>query len=93
MSTPLAIGEQTAQAAHPHLSEHNGVVDIVWTQFTGEKHQLWQQRSIDNGKTFSSAKVIATADKGADRPFILQYKNKSYVSWQRFQQGHWLSQL
>ncbi len=93
LSTPMAIGEQAAQAAHPHLSEHNGVVDIVWTQFTGAQHELWQQRSIDNGKTFSRAKVIATADKGADRPFILQYKNKSYVSWQRFQQGHWLSQL
>ncbi len=93
LSTPIAIGEQAAQAGHPHLSEHNGIIDIVWTQFTGVKHQLWQQRSIDNGKTFSKAKVIASANNGADRPFIIHYQNKSYVSWQRFKQGHWLSQI
>ena len=93
LTTPLAIGEQAAQAAHPHLNEHNGVVDIVWTQFTGSEHQLWHQRSTDNGQSFSAAKIIATAKSGADRAFILNNKGKSYVSWQRFGQDHWISQL
>ncbi|KGJ89714.1 sialidase family protein [Colwellia psychrerythraea] len=93
LTTPLNIGEQAAQAAHAHMSEYNGIVDIVWTQFTGTEHQLWHQRSSDNGQTFTPAIVIATAKKGADRPFILTHKNKSYVSWLRFGQGHWLSQL
>lgn len=93
LTSPLVIGEQTAQAAHPHLNEHNGVVDIVWTQFTGSEHQLWHQRSMDNGQGFSVAKITSMAKIGADRAFILTNKGKSYVSWQRFGQGHWLSQL
>lgn len=93
LTVPLAIGEQADQAAHPHLSEHNGIVDIVWTQFTGTEHQLWHQRSQDNGQTFSNAKIISTAKNGADRAFILTHQNKSYVSWQQFGHGHWLSKL
>jgi len=93
LTIPLAIGEQAAQAAHPHMSEQNGIVDIVWLQFTGEEHQLWHQRSNDKGKSFSEAKIITTAQSGADRPFVLSKNGKSYVSWQRFQKGHWMSQL
>jgi hypothetical protein len=93
LSLPLAVGEQAAQAAHPHMSEKKGVIDIVWTQFTGTEHQLWHQQSTDKGVTFGSAKVLATSTKGSDRPFIVQGKNNSFVSWHRFQQGHWLSQL
>jgi hypothetical protein len=93
LSLPLAVGEQAAQAAHPHMSEKNDVIDIVWTQFTGTQHQLWHQQSTDKGVTFGTAKVLATSTKGSDRPFIIQGKNNSFVSWHRFQQGHWLSQL
>lgn len=93
LSLPLAVGKQAAQAAHPHMSEQNGVIDIVWTQFTGTEHQLWHQQSTDKGVTFGVAKVLATSTKGSDRPFIIQGENKSFVSWHRFQQGHWLSQL
>jgi len=92
-TTPLAVGEQLAQAAHPHMNENNGIVDIVWTQFTGTQHQLWHQRSINAGKSFAAATIITTAASGADRPFVLQWQGKSYVSWQRFQQGHWFTQL
>ncbi len=93
LTTPLAIGEYSAQAAHPHMSEQNGIVDIVWLQFTGKEHQLLHQRSDSSGKSFADAKVIATAQHGADRPFILHKQGKSYVSWQRFQQKYWLSLL
>ncbi len=93
LSSPLAVGKQAAQAGHPHMSERNGVIDIVWTQFTGTEHQLWHQQSTDKGVSFGIAKVLATSTKGSDRPFILQGKNNSFVSWHRFQQGHWLSQL
>jgi len=93
LSTPLTVGEQAAQAAHPHMSEHNGIVDIVWTQFTGIEHQLWHQSSHDNGLTFTAAIMLSTSQSGADRAFVLHNEGKRYVSWQRFGQGHWLSQL
>jgi hypothetical protein len=93
LTTPLSVGEQAAQAAHPHMSENNGTVDIVWTQFTGKEHQLWHQSSDDNGLTFTAATLLSTAQSGADRAFVLHNQGKRYVSWQRFGQGHWLSEL
>jgi len=93
LSARLTVGKQAAQAAHPHMSEKNGIIDIVWTQFTGIEHQLWHQYSRDNGLSFTDATMIATAQSGADRAFVVHNQDKRYVSWQRFGQGHWLSQL
>jgi len=75
------------------MGENNGTVDIVWTQFTGKEHQLWHQSSDDNGLTFTAATMLSTAQSGSDRAFVLHNQGKRYVSWQRFGQGHWLSQL
>ncbi len=89
LSTPISVGDQMAQAAHPpHLNSNGNNVDIVWTQFTGTEHQLWHQRSTDDGKTFTAAQLLATATEGADRPFIIKKEANSYVSWHRSKQGH-----
>ena len=93
LTNPVSVGELSAQAAHPHVMENSGVVDIVWTQFNGIEHQLWHQQSKDSGKTFSVAKQLAIAKNGADRPFIIKKQDKSYISWQRPKQGHWFKAL
>ncbi|OUS25117.1 hypothetical protein A9Q98_12780 [Thalassotalea sp. 42_200_T64] len=93
LTTPLSIGKQSAQASHPHVIQNQNKVDIVWTQFTGTEHQLWSQSSIDNGKTFAPAKQLAQAKFGADRPFLIKHGNRNYISWQRPQQGHWITAL
>lgn len=93
LTKPLSIGEQAAQAAHPHLNSNGNNIDIVWTQFNGTEHQLWHQRSIDNGKTFAVAQLLATTIEDADRPFIIKKGEKSYVSWHRSKQGHLVQAL
>ena len=93
LTEPLSIGDLNAQAAHPHVMQNNNVVDIVWTQFNGVEHQLWHQKSIDNGKTFKQAKQISQADSGSDRPFIIKKGKQNFVSWQRPKQGHWVKAL
>ena len=93
LTTPLSIGDFNAQASHPHIQQNNSNVDIVWTQFNGVEHQLWHQQSSNNGKDFGAAKQIATANSGADRPFIIKKDGQNYVSWQRPKQGHWVQAL
>ncbi|MDP7592219.1 MAG: sialidase family protein [Litorilituus sp.] len=93
LSTPLSIGELTAQAAHPHVQQHDQRVDIVWTQFNGLEHQLWHLQSRDKGKTFTKAKKIAQASSGSDRPFIIKQSGVHYVSWHRPKQGHLVQAL
>jgi len=93
LTKPISVGVQSAQAAHPHMNTNGNNIDIVWTQFTGTEHQLWHQRSKNNGKSFSDAALLATASEGSDRPFIIKKDNISYVSWQRPKQGHLVQAL
>jgi hypothetical protein len=88
LTKPISVGVQSAQAAHPHMNTNGNNIDIVWTQFTGTEHELWHQRSTDNGKSFTKAILIATALNGSDRPFIINKDSKSYVSWHRPKQEH-----
>lgn len=93
LTKAISVGDNSAQAAHPHMNSNGNIIDIVWTQFTGTAHQLWHQRSTDNGKSFSGAQILATATDGSDRPFIIKKDNKSYVSWHRPKQGHLVQAL
>ncbi|KGK00389.1 sialidase family protein [Thalassotalea sp. ND16A] len=93
LTTPLSIGKLTTQASHPHIIQNQKRVDIVWTEFNGIEHQLWLQSSTDNGKTFAPAKQVAQAKFGADRPFLIKHGNSTYISWQRPQQGHWITAI
>jgi len=93
LTKPISVGMQSAQAAHPHLNTNGDNIDIVWTQFTGTEHELWHQRSTDNGKSFTQAIMLATALNGSDRPFIVTKGKMSYVSWYRPKQGHLVQAL
>jgi len=93
LTKAIAVGVQSAQAAHPHLNTNGNNIDIVWTQFNGTEHELWYQRSKDNGKSFSDSVLLTTAAEGADRPFIIKKGKSSYVSWHRPKQGHWVQVL
>jgi len=93
LSIPISVGQQSAQAAHPHMIKNQQFLDIVWTEFSGTEHQLWHQRSTDNGKSFSNAEKLATTTEGSDRPFIIKKSGVSYVSWQRPADGHWFKAL
>ncbi|WP_114327145.1 sialidase family protein [Candidatus Colwellia aromaticivorans] len=93
LTKPISVGVQSAQAAHPHLNTNSNNIDIVWTQFTGTEHELWHQRSTDNGKSFTQAVMLATAVNGSDRPFIFKKDKVSYVSWHRPKQGHLVQAL
>jgi len=92
-SKPISVGLLSEQASYPHLNKNNENIDIVWTQFNGIEHQLWHQRSTDNGQSFNEAVLLATAHNGSDRPFIIRKGKVSYVSWQRPKQGHWIKAL
>ena len=93
LSLPLSVGDFSTQASHPHVSVLGKRVDLVWTQFTGEYHQLWHQSSTDSGKTFTAATRLSQSNKGSDRPFIITDGNTNFVSWQRPQHDHWFKAL
>lgn len=101
LTKPISIGNKTANAAHPYVminkvqshKEEHKIVDVVWTEFNGSEFQLWHQRSMDNGVSFTNPNNIASSDGQSDRPFLHKYAGKTYVSWHRPQLGHWFQQL
>ena len=47
LSTPISVGDNKPQSAHPHLIVSGNKVTIVWLQFNGTEHELWQLASND----------------------------------------------
>ena len=87
-SKPLSIGDYDARSSYAHVISNKNTVDVVWTQFDGKKYQLYHQRSVDNGDTFTKAAVIGESTADADRPFLIKHKGQHFVSWQRPNLGH-----
>ena len=95
-SKPIAIGAQSSQAIHPNIMVSNNKVTLVWMAFNGETHELWMQQSQDGGKSFNKASILAEAEQGGDRPFLIKHNKHSkqhLVSWLRFKQDHWTQLL
>ncbi len=93
LSQPINVGNQTAQAVHPHVITSENKVTIVWMEFTGEEHQLWVKQSQDGGHRFGAAFAVASAKHGGDRPFLIKKGSVHLVSWLRFKQDHLLRVL
>jgi hypothetical protein len=44
---------------------------IVWKQFDGEKTSVNLMTSMDDGKTWSQARVVATTSDASDHPLLV----------------------
>ena len=93
VSTPLAIGNLNRRASHPHLSSNDHYIDIVWLEFSEGVQELWHKYSGDRGKTFSKATLLSKTTSNADRPFVVNYSEKSYVSWQQTKASHYFKEV
>ncbi|MCE9687122.1 exo-alpha-sialidase [Shewanella sp. AS16] len=93
ISQPQAMGSMVRQASHPHLAVHGGIVDLVWTEFDGQRHRLMHQRSLDAGLHFLAPQRLAESDSGSDRPFVITHADRALVSWQRPGIGHFIGEL
>lgn len=94
ISQPIKVGNTARQSMHPNLISKADRVDLVWLEFNGSEHELWHQKSINNGQSFTAPKMLSTAKTGADRPFLFTTKNGfNYVSWHKPKQGHWVQKL
>jgi len=93
VSPAFSVGKLDKKASHPHLSSNGSRIDIVWLEFNNGKQELWHQYSKDRGETFGEAKLLSINDSPADRPFVINEKNRVFVSWQRPNASHFVKQL
>ena len=93
VKVPTLVGNNTRNAAHPHMLHTGNRVDIVWVEINEGTQELWHQKSNDRGENFGDAELLATSTSSADRPFVVNSNNDVFVSWQRAKQTHFFKPL
>lgn len=82
-SKPINFGNYENSASHPHVLSLGKDVYIVWKEFDGKQSVLYLIHSIDAGKSWSSAKQLASTSASSDHPFLTNNGSEIYVSWHR----------
>jgi len=80
-SQPIEVGQYKNQASHADIVTLGNSVYIAWQEFSESRYQLYIMQSVDNGKSWSKAKVLSVTSKTPDYPFIVKDKKQIYVSW------------
>ena len=86
MSKVNNFATKTQLPEHPFLSRKivangtNSLLQLVWREYNGNAHQIKYQSSA-TGDIWSESRVIATAVKQVDYPYILQHPSGSYLHW------------
>lgn len=88
LGTPLAFGNDDAQAAHPSVAVAGSRVVLAWKEFDGERSHVFSLVSNDGGKTFASARRIASSAGASDHPLLVSDGAVVYVSWNTAREGH-----
>lgn len=87
-SKPLAFGNNEKHSGHPDVMAKDKRVILTWTEFDGNKTQLFIMQSNDAGQTWQPSKAIAESKEEADFPFLLNNKAGVFVSWNSKSEGY-----
>ena len=79
-SEPYPFGNQGAK--HPSVMAIGSNIAIIWSEFDGKNNLIKLIQSADSGKTWSSAKTVASTTENADDGFLISNGDALYLSWQ-----------
>lgn len=83
----ITIGNRERQAQHADVHSFGKSVFITWKEFDGEQSTIWLMHSTDSGKSWSSARSVASATGPTDYPFFLNKKDSLKVAWHGKKKG------
>lgn len=79
-SAAYPFGNQGAK--HPSVMAIGHNVAIIWSEFDGKNNLIKLIQSADSGKTWSTAKTVASTTESADDGFLISDGDALYLSWQ-----------
>ncbi len=74
----VKVGGVTAE--HADVAAIGARVAVVWREFDGERSKLRAMRSDDNGRTWNTRELAATAS-ATDHPKVLAHEGRFYAFW------------
>jgi hypothetical protein len=86
-STPLAVGNYDAQAAHPFVRVQNQSVYLVWKEFDGKQSLIQMMQSTNAGTTWKNVTTLASTDGASDHPLLISNGQQVFLSWNTSKQG------
>jgi hypothetical protein len=89
-SKPSRVGAEGANVSRPYLYALGQQVWLVWKEFDGTKSSVHLKESGDDGKTWSTPKILASTAGYSDHPLLLSRGNEIFLSWLTRDDGYQL---
>ncbi len=87
MTSPMALGNPSAQAGHPAVAAAGKTVLIAWREFDGTAYGTWAMLSRDGGANWGTPQRVATSADAADYPLPLIRSGQPKIVWSTAREG------
>ena len=87
-SEPMPLGQSDRNPSHPYVLATKDSLWIAWKEFDGEDTTIPAMESRDNGRTWSSPRVIARTADASDHPLLVTNGKDAFLSWQTQIEGY-----
>jgi hypothetical protein len=90
---PRALSAPDRQPARPFLLADRSALHLVWKEFDGTKAVVRWQVSLDGGRQWSEARIVADTADASDHPLLVADAGRTYLSWLTKAEGYRLIPL
>lgn len=92
-SAPMPLGDPERAPSRPYVLAAANQTAIVWKQFDGDATAAILITSTDDGRSWSSPRVIATTADASDHPLLVSDGREIYLSWMTKADGYRLQPI
>lgn len=87
-SEPLALGQPDRSPSRPYVFAGGGRTLVVWKEFDGDRTTVALMTSRDDGKSWSTPKVISSTTDTSDHPLLVSDGRTVFLSWMTKADGY-----
>ena len=80
-SKPNRVGAESANVSRPYLYASGQQVWLVWKEFDGAQSSVYLKESGDDGKTWTTPRILTSTAGYSDHPLLLSRGNEVFLSW------------
>lgn len=92
-SAPMPIGNPDRNPSRPYILAADGALWLAWKEFDGEATTVSVMASHDDGRTWSTPRVVAQTGDASDHPLLVTNGPRLFLSWQTQADGYRLVDL
>ena len=87
---PSRVGSESANVSRPYLLALGQQVWLVWKEFDGAQSSVYLKESGDDGKTWTTPKILSSTAGYSDHPLLLAQGSQVFLSWLTRHDGYQL---